>query len=390
MIKTEFEQQYDAWRLLVCHSHQGFFLLLTVWVLFSLNLPCFAAAGPQLTVNTERIDLGRVDTTSGQKFFSASFTLSNTGDAVLILDKPRVSCGCTKVQLPESKLAPGKSTLLTATIDIRMHYGRKRFYVFVPSNASDSPRRLIIDLTIPDTRSGWELIPFVLPVRKGSPVRISVRHFDTNAELRVTAVKLPAGCEVVTSLPLIIAPGGIGRMDIRCSAAFVAAGGQHPFTVFTNDPKKTSADGWLSVHAPEVPKAVDISKASKSTKSLKVAPAVVSVVPIEAAILQQLLAAKQTVSDLHMLDVRTAKEYAEGHISHSFFYPSTDWRTADPPWPPTAMLVLVAENDEAAERAAGVLSTTACRHVLILRGGIKAWIAVAGKKSLVTGYKPGK
>jgi len=98
-----------------------------------------------------------------------------------------------------------------------------------------------------------------------------------------------------------------------------------------------------------------------------------------------LLESLQLITDLHVLDVRSPQEYNSGHIPHSFSYPSTNWQAAKPPWPDTAMLVIVAQDNESAARAADILASTACRHVLTLQGGIDAWVAAVGKKALVTG-----
>ncbi len=392
MTITHFERTRDTWRCawrshLVCRKQKAGLWLLTACVLLLLNFPCRASEGPRLTVSPESIDLGELDTKSDQKHFSASFTLSNSGDAVLVLSRPRTSCGCTRVQLPDSELAPGQSTSLTVTLDVTGRYGRQRFHVFVSSNAPDSPRRLTLEATVPDTRTGWELMPSMLHVRDTSIVRVKVRHFDTDTELRVVAVELPQGCEVVTALPLAVSRGGIGWIDIRCGTEFVAAGGRHAFAVDTNHTEKPRAEGWLNVRATGISNTPAASGTSNQTAASggEGGTAALSVVPIDVVILQQLLSSMQVVSDLHVLDVRSAKEYAQGHIPRSFSYPSTEWQTADPPWPNTAMLVIVAQDDEAAERAAGILSTTPCRHVLTLRGGIKAWLAVSGESSLVTG-----
>jgi rhodanese-related sulfurtransferase len=368
-------------------------LLLAACILPPLKLSCRAAeAGPRLIVSPESIDLGVLDTKPDKKHFIASFTLSNSGDGVLVLARPRTSCGCTKVQLPDSELAPGQNTSLTVTLDITGRYGRQRFHVFVTSNAPDSPRRLTVEATVPDTRTGWELMPSVLQVRDTSPVRLKVRHFDTDAELRVVAVELPEGCEVVTPLPLLVSPGGVGSIDIRCDSEKVAAAGRHAFAVLTNHSEKPRVEGWLNVRRTGIANTSAVSDRLKQTGGSAGGgdAAAVPIVPIDAAILQQLLASMQVVSDLHVLDVRSAKEYAQGHIPRSVSYPSTDWQTSDPPWPETAMLVVVAPDDEAAERAALILSTTACRHVLTLRGGMPAWLAVAGENSLVTGNQTKK
>jgi rhodanese-related sulfurtransferase len=329
-----------------------------------------ASSGPRLLVEPEVLSLGELDTSTGQRIFPALFTLKNDGDAPLRLETPRAGCGCTKVQLAKYELAPGESTELKATLDVTGRYGSQRFSIFVPNNASATPDRLVIEATVPDTRTGWELISPHLSLNDDATTRLHIRHFDKDRELRITALELPNGCEVATSLPLVIAAGGLGRLDIRCRQNLNAPEARLPFAIFSDHTDKPRENGWLLIANKPTPPTPPPGATTTSTAP----PAgAAKILPIEVAILKDLIKSMQVVNDLVLLDIRPHEDFKRGHIPRSICYPSTEWQLAQPPWPASAILIVIADRDEMAAKAAELLATSKCRHVLILSGGIGAW-----------------
>jgi rhodanese-related sulfurtransferase len=354
---------------------------ITLCVLVSLFVGvASAASGPRLLAEPQVLSLGELDTSTGQRIFPASFTLRNGGDATLRLEPPRAGCGCTKLKLAKQELAPGESTELKATLDITGRYGSQRFSIFVSSNASMTPIRLVIEATVPDPRTGWELMPAQLSLQNDSAALLQIRLFDKDRGLRITALELPEGCEVLTPLPLVVAAGGLGRLDIRCRQNLGTPGSRLPFAVLSDHPEKPRADGWLFVannptpptqgptQPPRPPTPPNMAAATPTTTATRA-----RIMPIEALILKDLISSMQVVNDLVLLDIRQPEDFKRGHIPRSVCYPSTEWRLEQPPWPPSAVLVVIAEHDEMAAKAAELLAESKCRHVLTLRGGIAAW-----------------
>jgi len=333
-----------------------------------------ASSGPRLLVEPEVLSLGELDTSKGQHIFPASFTLTNRGDAPLHLETPRAGCGCTKLELAKRELAPGESTELKATVDVTGRYGSQRFSIFVTSNAATTPARLVIEATVPDTRTGWELTPPYLHLRDNAPIRLHIRHFDKDRELRIIKLELPDGCEVLTPLPLVVAAGGLGRIDVRCPQNLDAPEGRLPFTVLSDHTEKPRSSGWLIIaNKPTAPPTPPTTGATPTTPTTASTAASAKIVPIKASILKELVSSMQVVNDLVLLDIRQPEDFKRGHIPRSICYPSTEWRLEQPPWPASAVLVVIAEHDEMAAKAAQVLATSKCRHVLTLQGGITAW-----------------
>lgn len=64
-----------------------------------------------------------------------SFTITNTGDAPLVISDYKVSCPCTKAILPESPIAPGESFDLKVTFDTNGKYDFQDRTVYLITNA---------------------------------------------------------------------------------------------------------------------------------------------------------------------------------------------------------------------------------------------------------------
>jgi rhodanese-related sulfurtransferase len=207
-------------------------------------------------------------------------------------------------------------------------------------------------------------------LRNDAPTRLHIRHFDKDRELRITALELPDGCEVLTPLPLVIAAGGLGRLEVRCPPNLEAPNGQLSFAVLSDHPEKVREKGWLLIANEQPPPTPPTPPTASAVASAKI-------LPIKAAILKDLVNSMQVVNDLVLLDIRPPEDFKRGHIPRSMSYPSTEWQLGQPPWPTSAVLVVIADHDEMAAKAAEVLATSKCRHVLTLQGGITAWKTVA-------------
>ncbi len=87
---------------------------------------------PTITFDQTRYDFGQIAT--GQKVAHA-FIVTNTGRALLRIEKPHASCGCTTATIGEQELKPGESTQIVATYTAPERFtGAMRKSVLVISN----------------------------------------------------------------------------------------------------------------------------------------------------------------------------------------------------------------------------------------------------------------
>lgn len=95
-----------------------------------------AEEGPRLRVEPASFDFGRA---LPEKTLRKEFTLRNLGDRELVIEGVSTSCGCTAAIAGERRVAPGRSTPLTVTLETRLYRGRVERQVLVRSNDTKTP-----------------------------------------------------------------------------------------------------------------------------------------------------------------------------------------------------------------------------------------------------------
>ena len=91
---------------------------------------------PRIRVEPETFDFGKA---LPARTLRKEFTLSNFGDAALVIENVSTTCGCTAALASDTKLAPGGSTLLRVTLETRSYSGKLERQVLVRSNDPNTP-----------------------------------------------------------------------------------------------------------------------------------------------------------------------------------------------------------------------------------------------------------
>jgi hypothetical protein len=130
--------------------------LLALW-LGALCLAAQAQGTPKIQFDETTFDFGK---TSQVETVSGVFKFKNTGDAILKLDAPKPSCGCTVANLKSDTLAPGETGELPFTLSLGQYRGTLEKHITVHSNDPLTPETA---LTIKvDFIPLYELNPFTL------------------------------------------------------------------------------------------------------------------------------------------------------------------------------------------------------------------------------------
>ncbi len=102
-----------------------------------LSVQLAVTAAPAISVDSADVNAGAVYEGAG-KSVKHTFTIKNTGDQPLIIEKIRASCGCTAVNY-DSIIEPGASGKVTQEIALeRIGFGEFRKYITVHSNAKNN------------------------------------------------------------------------------------------------------------------------------------------------------------------------------------------------------------------------------------------------------------
>jgi hypothetical protein len=108
----------------------------TLFILFSLCINGVAAAAPRISAEHPVFDFGTVR--QGRKI-DHSFVIRNRGDAPLVIEKTRTSCGCTVANVTTRSIAPGGSSEIKITFDSGNFAGKIEKTVSIDANDPNSP-----------------------------------------------------------------------------------------------------------------------------------------------------------------------------------------------------------------------------------------------------------
>ncbi len=119
------------------------FLLAGLWISASAFLPRGVQQGqkgPAIEFKSTVIDYGEVE--KGSDGYR-TFEFTNTGDAPLIINRVRSSCGCTVAEKPDKPIMPGQTGKIKVHYNTN-HVGSFRKTVTVYTNAVNVPNGVVV------------------------------------------------------------------------------------------------------------------------------------------------------------------------------------------------------------------------------------------------------
>lgn len=175
-------------------------------------------------------DFGTISETGGPAVYD--FIFKNTGDAPLILNSVRASCGCTTPSWSRQPIAPGQTGSVKVSFDPRHRPGRFNKSVTVNSNASNAVSSLSIHGTVTskpaDPYAAYRYTVGKLKITANSLNLGSINNTDvaeraidminTGAEPITVAATADASFMTVTAIPATLKQGEKGKIVVKYNA----------------------------------------------------------------------------------------------------------------------------------------------------------------------------
>jgi hypothetical protein len=113
--------------------------LLALLAASALTLGAMAQTGPMITVDKQVHDYGTIPQGANG---DCAFTVTNTGDAPLIITNCKGSCGCTVPKCDTEPILPGQKSVITVRYDTK-RTGVINKSVTISSNAVNEPEKVV-------------------------------------------------------------------------------------------------------------------------------------------------------------------------------------------------------------------------------------------------------
>lgn len=107
----------------------------TVILLFLIVFPSLSFAQPEIKFDAETFDLGEVQ----EQSVSHSFEFKNTGTQELIINNIAPSCGCTAILVSSTKIKPGETGKIKASVNLRGMSGKNTKAIRISTNDPVKP-----------------------------------------------------------------------------------------------------------------------------------------------------------------------------------------------------------------------------------------------------------
>ncbi len=171
----------------------------------------------KMIISEDSWDFGFIPSHS---FVSHTYRIRNIGKDYLIIERVRLTCGCTTAPLNKDKLAPGESTDLLVTFNSGKYVGPVRKGLYIVSNDSSYPGRSIDFSAVvagknPIATVTPEAIEFDSIQASGNEKKhIKLDNFS-GSELKVSLIENPQDYLMISIKRNRLEPGGSTQVEVK-------------------------------------------------------------------------------------------------------------------------------------------------------------------------------
>lgn len=219
-----------------------------------------ATAAPRLQVaflQPADGEFGRQTTNAGSYPFICR--LQNSGDQPLHLLSVRSGCPCLSVSLPKRELAPGETMVLTGVLTTTAYEGHVAKTIFIRTNDDQAGMQTLrLHVFVPYCQSGLRFQPGSGCVKSQTvdgKVRLKaaplLENCNPSGVITVTGIKLPAGWQCKTPLPVAIRAESTERLELVAENGDSQPYGNRTVTLLTDARENPEWQGVLHDAKPD-------------------------------------------------------------------------------------------------------------------------------------------
>jgi hypothetical protein len=227
-------------------------LALAVGLLLAASPLLAADKAPRLKFQEDVWNFGKIKEGAT---LSHEFVFKNLGDADLVIDKVRTSCGCTAALVSDKTVPPGREGKIGVSFDSRSYSGKVVKYFYVDSNDPSDPNKelsITADIEVPP-RARIDIDPYNIDLGlllEGEEIKGEFQvSNDGELELKVDCVHRDAKFYIKgkpAPAPIRIAAGKSVTVEFRVPAAPRQGMIREYILVKSNDPVRSTVSIYLS------------------------------------------------------------------------------------------------------------------------------------------------
>ncbi len=190
---------------------------------------------PNLVFEAKEHDFGKM---KQQESVKHVFKFRNEGDALLVIDKVKATCGCTGTLLSNSEISPGEAGEIEVTFKSGLSGGKKKKSIYVHSNDPDGPSEqlyiiaeVIVAVEVRPRQIYWA-------AEKGeTSERVVELFYQPDLDIKIAGLKTSNSAFTATATPKVDSDRPGYDIDIVFDGSLARGNFREKLTITTDNPE---------------------------------------------------------------------------------------------------------------------------------------------------------
>ncbi len=204
------------------------------------------ALGPRLSLQEKEFDFGKI---KQGEIVKHDFTITNTGDDLLIINYIRASCGCTVAKPRKTDLKPNESTIIHVEFNSAHKIGKQIKHVYILTNDKKNPQATILikgevfknllkeAASVKQPHIQFDKLYYDFgKIEEGKIVGTTITFKNTGSgNLIIKNIETSCGCTAALISKKILKPNEEGKIRIEFDSTHKEGKIARTITVYSND-----------------------------------------------------------------------------------------------------------------------------------------------------------